>query len=869
VIYGFPQQVASLRGIASEFLNECFAPSRLEARSLLRGVYLTSGTQEGTPLDRLLGTMAREFGLPRPAAAAAGRSGRSYFLTRLMREVIFAEASLVSLDPKVERRAKWTMLAAAAGCVLLLLILGGTWLGSYFGNRELIAQVHAAIRTYNSQYDTLQRQPLTADLRPIVPLLDTLRSIRSGYDERDLAPPIALTFGLYQGTKLGTAALESYTRVLDALLLPRLLSRLETQMIGQISHPDVLYQLLKVYLILGRQGPLDRDLVLQWLSADLLAAYPGEDDATLRDTLLAHAGAMLQEPLPSIPLNMPLIAQARRILTKEPLAEYSYNRLMRSKRVQSIPPWTISEYGGPGVSRVFQLRSGSSLDVGMPGIYTWAGYHNVFIPMLPLVTQDISEDNWVLGRPARDVAGTLRDASKLRRDVMGLYLDDYTRGWDAMLSDISMKPFKTVAEALDELSLLSAPASPLRDLLQSIDAQTMLSRPAATDEALRRAEARAARVGQRTAGFATFEARSGLSLKQNELATIVAEAFGSDPGGAPIDPAKRVDDHFRSLHEFVAGTEAKPSPLEAVLQKMQAMYQSFSQVANSPSQSASLMALASSSGGTGSPAAQLQDLTRDMPAPVAAMMQSVASSGTAVTGHGASQELQNAWRSRVLPLCQAAFNRYPFVPGSNADVPADDFARLLGPGGLMEQFFEQYLKPFVDTTQRPWRWQAAEGAPLGLSSDSLGEFDRANQIREALFGSGNQVRVRFELLPVALDPQVAQISFEAGGQILTYRHDVPEPLSFQWPGVGGKTLVRVTMTPTEAGQALVNEQNGPWALFRLLDSARVTPSSQPEKMRVVFMGASGTATFDLSAGSAFRNPFTLTALRSFRCPAQL
>ena len=42
LIWGFPQQIASLRGIAAEFLTEIFRPSRLEARPLLRGIYLTS-----------------------------------------------------------------------------------------------------------------------------------------------------------------------------------------------------------------------------------------------------------------------------------------------------------------------------------------------------------------------------------------------------------------------------------------------------------------------------------------------------------------------------------------------------------------------------------------------------------------------------------------------------------------------------------------------------------------------------------------------------------------------------------------------------------------------------------------------------------
>ena len=86
--------------------TEIFRPSRLEARPLLRGVYFTSGTQDGTPIDRLLGAMAGQFGLPRQAVTAFSGAGRSYFLTRLMREVVFGEAGLVSLDPKVERRQR-------------------------------------------------------------------------------------------------------------------------------------------------------------------------------------------------------------------------------------------------------------------------------------------------------------------------------------------------------------------------------------------------------------------------------------------------------------------------------------------------------------------------------------------------------------------------------------------------------------------------------------------------------------------------------------------------------------------------------------------------------------------------------------------
>ena len=874
LIHGFPQQVASLRDVARDFLQDVFRPSRLEKRALLRGVYLASGTQDGTPIDRLLGAMTAEFGLPRQAAGPFSGTGRSYFLTRLVRDVVFGEAALVSTDKRVERRIRWTHRGAYALGALVLLLLGTAWTYSYLGNRQLIAEVHAATTRYTTQYDELiKRGPNDVDLPSVVPPLDTLRGMHGGYGEKDQSTPIALTFGLYQGAKLGIAATGAYVNALNRLMLPRLLSRLETRLQASMNNPDLLYETLKVYLILGRQGPLDKDLVLQWLTIDVQASYPGDDQALLRESILQHVDAMLNQPLEAIPLNDPLIAQARSVLTREPLAQYSYNRLLRSKTVQAIPVWSIVENGGPAAARVFEYRSGKPLDAGVPGIYTWTGYHNVFQPLLASVTKDLTEDSWVLGRERRDIKATLRDTGKLRRDVFSLYLDDYTRRWDEMLADIQIKPFHTLQEGLDALSTLSAPSSPLRELMTSIDAQTQLSRAAPTDAAsaaANAARARAGRIASRAGRFAAFEARMGLGIRQNELVDIMAQAYGSDPSGKPVEPATRVDDHFRALHDWVTGGADKASPMETVIQKMGSIYGSLNQVANAPSQGQALVGLIGGgavSGGT--PAQQLQDLARTAPPSVTPLLQSVANSAAQVTASGASHELSDAWRSKVVPLCETALNRYPLVRASATDTQIDDFVALLGPNGQVSKFFDQYLKPFVDTTQRPWKWQSAERTPLGLSPGSLTEFERANDIRDSLFPNGaNTLIVRFQLTPVNLDPSVGQISIDVGGKRLVDNHGPVEPVQLQWPGPDGQTPVRVTMTPASGGNAEVRDFTGPWALLRMLDAARITPTGQPDKFRIQFVGGGGSATLDLTASSV-RNPFNLAALRSFRCPAKL
>ena len=124
LVAGFPAQVASVRRVARDFLTEVFQDNRYEQRQMLRGVYFTSGTQEGTPIDRLMLGMAQTFGIGRQAIGSGQGSGRSYFLTRLFEGVMFPEAGLVSADDKVERRYRWTRRIAIAATVLIAVATG-------------------------------------------------------------------------------------------------------------------------------------------------------------------------------------------------------------------------------------------------------------------------------------------------------------------------------------------------------------------------------------------------------------------------------------------------------------------------------------------------------------------------------------------------------------------------------------------------------------------------------------------------------------------------------------------------------------------------------------------------------------------------
>ncbi len=85
-IYGLPQQFVGLRDVVQQTLSTIFASSRFKEKPLFRGVYFTSGTQEGMPFDRVLSALSRRFSVAPPAhPAGEGRAGKSYFIETLLK----------------------------------------------------------------------------------------------------------------------------------------------------------------------------------------------------------------------------------------------------------------------------------------------------------------------------------------------------------------------------------------------------------------------------------------------------------------------------------------------------------------------------------------------------------------------------------------------------------------------------------------------------------------------------------------------------------------------------------------------------------------------------------------------------------------
>jgi type VI secretion system protein ImpL len=318
--FTFPLQMASLEGPLADLIETVFAVGPEEEALLLRGVYVTSATQGGLAVDRLAAPFAA-FG-----AGAAVHAGdqpvqrQSYFLERLLREVVFAEANLAGVDRVLERARRRRQGLAVGATLAATVAVAGFWANSHGGNAALIDRIAAAVARAEGAIRALDTPPRSltrvedTDFAAVLPALDALRAIPAGYAHRGEWPSFVLAGGLYQGDRLGPRADAVYRRALRSVFLSRLVLRLEEQLRTGWARPDQLRLSLRAYRMIGGREPLDPAFVAEWMAADWQRTLPGPAHEDRRRALGEHLAALFDIGFAAVPLDDALIDRVLEVL---------------------------------------------------------------------------------------------------------------------------------------------------------------------------------------------------------------------------------------------------------------------------------------------------------------------------------------------------------------------------------------------------------------------------------------------------------------------------------------------------------------------------------------------------------------------------
>jgi len=848
LLFGFPTQMARLKQPIHDFLNSIFEPTRYHANAALRGFYFTSGTQQGTPIDQLIGSLVKTFGAEQVAAASYSGLGKSFFLHDLICKVIIGEAAWVSTDRAAVRRAFIMKSAALAAIAIVAFGLTGAWLVSYGRNRSLIDQTEAFDKEYLGIAGTYASESLIADreFHKIVPLLHKLRFMPAGYGLRDASTPLAATFGLSQRDRLQSASEGAYRAGLERMFRSRLIFRMEEQLDANLQNPAFEYDALKVYLMLGGLHAVDRKLVVSWMQRDWADnLYPGAGNAAGRQALEEHLVAMLDledGQSPGIELDGHLVAEAQKTLGRLSVAQRGYALLKSQAGGSGDGDWVAARKGGADAETVFEAAGGQPLGaIRVPEFFTYAGFHKSFIGRLSDLSERMRGEQWVLGQVGQE--GALSSQyDTLGDDLLDLYTRDFLQAWRDALSKLRLKKLTADKPKYSALIAISSVTSPLKQIMESIREETTLTR-------------------ERPAQGGATTGKSD-SAQPNPLPALFKSQDRAP--GAAIEAA------FKPYHLAVEGDAAR-RPIDEVITNLREISQNLVLSATNPAQrSQANIVLQNQVAGLRTNAARL-------PPPFSDLLRNAVGEFEGDVAASTAGQILVALRDQVIPACQQTIsNRYPFTRGGDREVPLADFSRLFSPNGILDRFFTQYLAPYADTSKREWTWRQDSAVARTLAPTSIRDFQRAAELRDAFFQTGgNLPMVSLAVKPSAIAGPNASAKFEIGGSAVasptaplpgsTAAPGSPAPaappVTVQWPGPSPRTAITV-QTDTNTPPSVL-ERSGPWSMFRMLEAGSL--QVRGETATATFIVGGRELQYQITSGST-RNPLNLAALREFRCP---
>lgn len=833
-ILSFPQQLGAMREIAQQFVEGVFSGHKYGAPLLLRGVYLTSGTQEGTPIDRMMGAVARTFGVDAAQVQAPGAQRRTFFVERLLKDVLFRESGFAGTNPKLERQKVLLQAASYAGVLLLTVLLFVGFTTSYGRNKAYLAQVQDSLQAYPADSDPSSATSQKAYFAMALERLEALSSVQDAARKHQGDVPLLMRFGLYQGNAVGAEVHEAYLRELNGVLLPGVASQFRGGLTGNASDPQALYYYLKGYLMLGEPEHQNADELVALTDIEWRKIFP--DDPVLQSALSRHFRALVAEPgqLHPLTLDDALVEQARATLRTADLSTLIYGNLKLTASGADHPPLRLDKELGL-LGNVFRRRSGAALSDPLPALYTQPMFADEAGKGIEQSVKQFAADDWVFGVSRIDAV----ERARLTQQVLALYQQDYIKAWDDLLADLELQPITSIQDASAIAAKLSGPSSPLKSLLQVVrDNTSDLLRAPPADAAGEAVEKVAQKAVARTA-------------TQSALTRALANVNGVPAADAAEKPGAAVSAHFDALNKLTDGAPGA-APIDRTLGVLDQL-------------SKTLLTMTDFSGAAGQPNPQLlmaQQEAAQLPPPVSGWVDALTGKSQALVASGTKGALGEQFQQAVGNDCADFIRgRYPFAPNGRSEIPLQNFGELFGNGGRFDTFNKQTLAKLVDASGRDWRWKTGPGAvagPPGL----LRQAQAADAIRQMYFRGGNQPEVDFTLLAPVLDPAIGKLVIEIDGQKYEYQPGGGASAAMKWPG---PQPGNVTIAAYDTAGALISsfDYQGDWALFRALQAAHLQKQSDLRFLASFNFGGR-MAKVTLQA-SNLRNPFLDTEVQHFRC----
>ncbi|RAU47850.1 MULTISPECIES: type VI secretion protein IcmF/TssM N-terminal domain-containing protein [unclassified Pseudomonas] len=595
-------------------------------------------------------------------------------------------------------------------------------------------------------------------------------------------------------------------------LSEEMLGRLDEQQVASIIES---YNALKLYLMLTQPAAhpdpefVSAALPVAWAST-ATEASPVSDEV-IQDNVPMYVQLLKNGQAPALPRNEQLVDSTRKSLKafmiSSSLVDREYLRLQLESSRQ-FPAISLNDLV-PLPGR--QLLYGSE---AVPAIFTRQGWDGFVKPeLIKLVSGNLrNESDWVLDGEGGD---SIVQKANFVREFMARYKRDYAQVWYALLNGVGIRHFTDMANATEQLSLLSdVQNSPVKLLLSAVNDNTRWDLPAPREP-----------QAPGTAPQDSFWSKAtGLfDGPQKPSAAMLSPLPSIDDGSLAkrFEPVSRV---FAAQNSEGADSTIMDRYLAALrklkvrmnnIQRSQDVGKSSKQLISEtlegqPSEVTNVRNYVETTVDTsqGGLSASLQGL---FSLPIQFAWETLRDP--------AGQQIAKAWAQQIAkPWEQVMAHRYPIAAGSRNEASVKDLQRFVDPeSGLLPNFKRNEIGN-LSGGEGLGMSSGAKAVPL-VNPNMVNSIDKASSLGEVIASLSDKEN-GFEIM---LEPSAnfTDIIFTLDGQEQHYRNGKTSWSRFSWPGSTTAPGARLDVVTLSGERITVFDYPGRWGLLRMNDSARV------------------------------------------------
>ena len=442
------------------------------------------------------------------------------------------------------------------------------------------------------------------------------------------------------------------------------------------------------------------------------------------------------------------------------------------------------------------------------GIFTAQGFTSIMQQALQDASMAVTQGNWVIG--ARNTPQTMSDT--LTQALRTAYLNDYINAWDAQISNLRLNPAKDLNQVNAILMALTATHSPFTDILQTVHDNTY------------------------------FDPIASNSPHLYALGALMDKPTANAPNAVQIIAA------LQALQTYIQPVMTAQSPRKAAYDIIAARMQHTD---------------------NNDAITQLRLLADKSPEPVKSWLNQVSNDTWRLLSKTEMNYMDTSWQENVVrPYQSTIADHYPFNHESRREVPLNQFTQFFGNPGTITQYYNQFLKPFVDTSSAEWRWKKIDDLKLPFSDESLRDIQQAIRIHHAFFPKGDkQLLVQFNLSPYQLGKDIKRVNLNINNlQIADGQNKLKAPHVMSWPGRYDYRMSSLDVT-LKNDQMIHSDFPGTWGWLKLISQSYESPISQ-KQILVNFSQNKTPVKYVLSTDGEF-NPLITVNLYNFKLPNRL